>query len=104
VLPRSPPEGVMFCITNISPGGVTPMHRTLSVDYCVVLTGEVVLELDGGERRIVRAGEFVVQGGTNHRWINQTDEVCRVAVVGVGAQKVRLASGEELEETVFQQK
>lgn len=77
------------------------MHRTLSLDYCIVLSGEIVLELDGGEEKTVKAGEFIIQGGANHRWINRTNEVCRVAFVMAGAEKVRLESGEELEETVI---
>lgn len=102
VLPRCPPTGVKFAVTNLPPGNYSvPMHRTLSVDYAAVLTGEIVLRLDGGEERTVRAGEFIIQGGANHSWINRGHEVCRIAFLMVGADKVRLASGEELEETVF---
>ncbi|KAI1453381.1 hypothetical protein F4805DRAFT_376605 [Annulohypoxylon moriforme] len=100
-LPRVPPTGVNFCITNIAPRYSVPMHRTLSLDYAVVLSGEIVLALDGGEETTVRAGEFIVQQGVNHAWHNRTDEVCRIAFVGVGSQKIRLAGGEELGETVI---
>lgn len=102
VLPRCPPSGTIFCVSDFAPGGRAPMHRTLSLDYAVVLSGEIVLELEGaGGERTVRAGEFIVQGGVSHSWVNRTDEPCRVAFVMVGAEKVRLESGEELEETVF---
>ncbi|KAK7747092.1 hypothetical protein SLS62_009248 [Diatrype stigma] len=100
-LPRCPPAGTIFCVSDFAPGGRAPMHRTLSLDYAVVLSGEIVLELDGGAEKTVRAGEFIVQGGVNHGWANRTDRPCRVAFVMVGAEKVRLESGEELEETVF---
>ncbi|KAK7038397.1 cupin-2 domain-containing protein [Favolaschia claudopus] len=97
VLPRCPPTGVIFCITDIQPGrGGAPMHRTQSVDYAVVLSGEIVLALDGGE--------FIVQRGVNHAWFNRTEEVCRVAVVLVGAEKIVLENGKVLEQTVLGEK
>ncbi|KAI0132451.1 hypothetical protein BJ170DRAFT_613967 [Xylariales sp. AK1849] len=101
-IPRCPPNGVNFCITDLPPQfyGV-PMHRTLSLDYCIVLSGEIVLALDGGEEKTVKAGEFIVQGGVNHKWVNRTDETCRIAFVMVGAEKVKLESGEVLEATVL---
>ncbi|KAI8630663.1 hypothetical protein F5Y19DRAFT_464004 [Xylariaceae sp. FL1651] len=101
VLPRCPPAGVNFCITQFAPRSSAPMHRTLSLDYAVVLSGEIVLALDSGEEKTVKAGEFIVQGGVNHAWHNRTDEVCRVAVVMVGAEKVKLSNGQELEATVL---
>ncbi|KAK8080415.1 hypothetical protein PG997_008233 [Apiospora hydei] len=84
-LPRCPPNGTLFC----------------SLDYCVVMTGEIVLALDGGEEKTVKAGEFIIQGGANHQWINRTDEPCRIAFVMVGADKVKLQDGTELGETVI---
>lgn len=98
-IPRCPPNGVLFAISNFPPRYSVPMHRTLSLDYCIVMSGEIVLELDGGDETTVKAGEVILQGGVNHKWINRTDEVCRVAFVMVGAEKVTLASGETLEET-----
>jgi quercetin dioxygenase-like cupin family protein len=97
-LPRSPPGGVSFSVTNIAGNFTVPMHRTLSCDYAVVLSGEIVLGLDGGEEKTVRAGEFMIQGGVNHQWINRKDETCRIMFVTVGAEKVKLADGTELEE------
>jgi hypothetical protein len=100
-LPRCPPSGVIFCITNIAGNFTVPMHRTLSIDYAVVLTGEIVLRLDNGDEKTVRPGEYIIQGGANHQWINRTDETCRTMFVTVGAEKVKLADGTELEETVL---
>jgi len=68
------------------------------------MSGEIVLRLDGGEEKIVRAGEFIVQRGVNHEWINRSNEVCRAMTVMVGAQKIVLEDGKELEETVFSKK
>jgi len=77
------------------------MHRTLSCDYITVVSGEIVLALDGGEEKTVKAGEFIVQKGVNHAWINRGSEVCRMVVVMVGAEKVKTEAGEVLEETVI---
>ncbi|KAJ7453135.1 hypothetical protein FB451DRAFT_1281820 [Mycena latifolia] len=104
VLPRCPPAGVLFCITDIQPGGSPPMHRTLSLDYAVVLSGEIVLSLDGGEEKTVKAGEFMVQRGANHAWHNRTQAPCRILVVMVGTEKIVLEDGKVLEETVFGKK
>ncbi len=104
VLPRCPPGGVIFCITDIQPGGSAPMHRTQSVDYGVVLSGEIVLALDNGEEKTVKAGDFIVGRGVNHAWQNRTQAPCRIAVVMVGAEKIVLENGRVLEETVFGKK
>jgi len=77
------------------------MHRTLSLDYAVVLSGEITLILDGGEEKTVKAGEFIVQRGVNHSWHNRLDIPCRVMFVMAGAEKIVLENGTELEETVF---
>ncbi|KAN0104826.1 hypothetical protein V8E51_010571 [Hyaloscypha variabilis] len=100
-IPRCPPGGVIFCITNIAGNFTVPMHRTLSMDYAVVLSGEIVLRLDNGDERTVRAGEFIIQGGVNHQWINRTNETCRTMFVTVSSEKIKLADGTELEETVL---
>ncbi|KAI1660717.1 hypothetical protein F4813DRAFT_262022 [Daldinia decipiens] len=96
MMPRPEPAGVTFCIANMAPQHSSPMHRTLSLDYCAVLSGEIVLELDGGEEKTIKAGEVVVQQGVNHVWHNRTDEVCKIVFVMVGAETVKLANGQEL--------
>ncbi|OTB13145.1 hypothetical protein K445DRAFT_304542 [Daldinia sp. EC12] len=82
---RPAPVDVTFCITIMAPHHSSPMHCSLSLDYCAVLSGEIVLELDGSEEKIIKAGEVVVQQGVNHAWHNRTDDVCRIAFVMVGA-------------------
>jgi quercetin dioxygenase-like cupin family protein len=77
------------------------MHRTLSLDYAVVLSGEIVLKLDGGREKTIKAGEVVVQRGTKHEWHNRTGEWCRCLVVMVGSEGVRLGDGTVLDETVL---
>lgn len=56
------------------------MHRTETIDYGIVLEGEIVLIMDEGET-IVRAGDIVVQRGTNHGWANRSDRNCRIVFV-----------------------
>lgn len=56
------------------------MHRTQTVDYAIVLSGEIYLVLDDSEV-LVRAGEVVVQCGTNHAWSNRSSQPCVLAFV-----------------------
>ena len=56
------------------------MHRTQSVDYGIVLEGEITLIVDEGETT-VRAGDIVVQRGTNHGWANRSGANCRIAFI-----------------------
>ena len=61
------------------------MHRTRSVDYAVVLKGEIDLLLDDSEIRL-RAGDVLVQQATNHAWVNRGTETCRIAFVLIDAR------------------
>ncbi|MFO7324453.1 MAG: cupin domain-containing protein [Pseudomonadota bacterium] len=56
------------------------MHRTETIDYGIVLEGEVTLIMDEGET-VVRAGDIVIQRGTNHGWANRSGRNCRIAFV-----------------------
>ena len=56
------------------------MHRTETVDYGIVLEGEIVLIVDRDET-VVRAGDIVIQRGTNHAWANRSGRNCRIAFV-----------------------
>jgi mannose-6-phosphate isomerase-like protein (cupin superfamily) len=61
------------------------MHRTRSVDYGIVLEGEIYMILDEQEV-LLRAGDVVVQRGTDHAWENRSDQVCRMAFILIGAE------------------
>ena len=63
------------------------MHKTATVDYALVLDGEIWAVMDTGER-LMRAGDVLIQRGTNHAWANRTDKNCRVMFVLCGAQPV----------------
>jgi hypothetical protein len=56
------------------------MHRTESIDYGIVLDGEITLILDEGETT-VRSGDIVIQRGTNHGWANRSGRNCRIAFI-----------------------
>ena len=56
------------------------MHRTETVDYGIVLEGELTLIMDVGET-VVRAGDIVIQRGTNHGWANRSNRNCRIAFI-----------------------
>lgn len=56
------------------------MHRTETIDYGIVLEGEITLIMDEGET-VCRAGDIIVQRGTNHGWANRADTNCRIAFV-----------------------
>jgi mannose-6-phosphate isomerase-like protein (cupin superfamily) len=76
---------------NEAPARHPLMHRTETVDYGIVLEGELTLILDDGETT-VRAGDIVVQRGTNHAWANRSGRPSRIAFIlidGVYAEDVR---------------
>lgn len=78
-------QGSVIRIVDMLPGKESPMHRTNSIDYGIVLSGEVELELDDGQVRTVREGGVVIQRGTNHLWRNATDKPCRIAFILIEA-------------------
>ncbi|MFJ2115549.1 MULTISPECIES: cupin domain-containing protein [unclassified Streptomyces] len=61
------------------------MHTTPTVDYGVVLSGEIVLDLDGDETAVLRPGDLIVQNGTRHAWRNPGTEPATVFFVLIGA-------------------
>ena len=56
------------------------MHRTETVDYAIVLEGEIWAVMDDGET-LLRAGDVLIQRGTNHAWANRSDRTARIAFV-----------------------
>ncbi|MFF5968677.1 cupin domain-containing protein [Streptomyces collinus] len=63
------------------------MHATPTVDYGIVLQGEIVLELDDGHRTSLSAGDIVIQNGTRHAWRNRSDQPATMAFVLIGAEQ-----------------
>jgi len=74
--------GSVLRVVDMVPGGTSPMHRTNSLDYGVVLSGTVELELDDGAVTLLQPGDIVVQRGTIHAWRNPSrDEAARILFV-----------------------
>jgi mannose-6-phosphate isomerase-like protein (cupin superfamily) len=63
------------------------MHTTQTVDYDIVLSGEIWLEVDDGQKVLLEPGDFVIQNGTRHAWRNLGDSDCVMACVMVGARQ-----------------
>ena len=74
------PNGTIVRINEFGPGARSPMHRTETIDYGIVIEGEIFLMLDDSEVHL-RAGDVVVQRGTDHRWENRSESVTRMAFV-----------------------
>ncbi|HXQ50866.1 MAG TPA: cupin domain-containing protein [Stellaceae bacterium] len=92
------PGGTVLRFVDIAPGRRSPMHRTNSIDYGIVLAGELDLELDDGAVRHLHAGDVVVQRGTMHAWVNNGTVPCRMAFVLIDA-KPAAAGGRTLDPT-----
>ena len=88
------PNGTVFRIVEYRPGVAPRNHRTESIDYAVVLAGEIDMELEGETVRL-RAGDVLVQRGTVHNWVNRGTEPCVIAFVLVAAKPVE-RSGRKL--------
>lgn len=80
-----PPHGTIFRIIEIVPGCTAEMHRTDTVDYLVVISGEMDMELETETVRL-HAGDVIVQRGTLHNWVNNGTKPCRVAAILVDAR------------------
>ena len=84
------PDGTVFRLVEYSPGVAPRSHRTESVDYAVVMSGEIDMEMDGTMVHL-KAGDVLVQRGTIHNWINRGTEPCVIAFVLVAAKPVERA-------------
>ncbi|HEY1288536.1 MAG TPA: cupin domain-containing protein [Burkholderiales bacterium] len=74
-------------LTHQSNSGHPGMHKTRSVDYAVVMEGEIDMILDDGEVHLA-AGDVLVQQGTDHAWVNRGERACRIAFVLIDAREL----------------
>ncbi|KAF4572951.1 hypothetical protein EYR40_003962 [Pleurotus pulmonarius] len=82
-----PPRGTNVRSTDLAPGAITPMHRTSSVDYNILVEGEIVLITeDGAETHLRNPGDTVVQKGTMHAWRNPGASWARWVSVLISAE------------------
>src|SRR5256885_9279599 len=81
-------DGTVFRVVRYEPGVTPRNHRTDSIDYAVVISGEIDMDLDGTVVHL-RAGDVLVQRGTLHNWINRGREACVIAFALIAAQPVQ---------------
>ena len=80
-------SGTVCRIIEYGPGVAPRNHRTDSIDYAFVLSGEIDMEMDGTVVH-VKAGDVLVQRGTIHNWVNNGTEPCVIAFVLIDARPV----------------
>lgn len=84
-------DGTVFRVVRYEPGVSPRNHRTDSIDYAVVISGEIDMELDDGVTVKLKAGDLLVQRGTIHNWVNRGTEVCVIAFVLISSKPVTVA-------------
>ena len=82
-------NGTVFRIVEFGPGVAPRNHRTDSVDYAVVMSGEIDMELDDSIVHL-KAGDVLVQRGTIHNWVNGGTQPCVIAFVLIDAKPVEI--------------
>ncbi|KAK0102846.1 hypothetical protein ONS96_005478 [Cadophora gregata f. sp. sojae] len=103
-IPRPGDNGTVFCTSDVPPNTTSAFHRTRTLDYMVVLKGEIVLRVDDGDEIKIGQGEMCVQRGNIHSWINKTDQWCRMLFVMLDSEPVTLEDGNVLEDAFFPHK
>src|SRR6516165_8854459 len=84
-------NGTVFRVVSFDPGVSPRNHRTDSIDYAVVMSGEIDMELDAGSVHL-KAGDVLVQRGTIHNWVNKGKEPCIIAFTLISAKSVSAGS------------
>ncbi|OGA32070.1 MAG: hypothetical protein A3G80_07490 [Betaproteobacteria bacterium RIFCSPLOWO2_12_FULL_62_13b] len=85
-------NGTVFRVIEYAPGVAPRNHRTNSMDYAVVLSGEIDMEMDG-ETVHLRPGDVLVQRGTIHNWVNRGEKSCIIAFVLIDALPAKVQGG-----------
>ncbi len=80
-----PPNGSRFIVMEFAPGVASEMHRTETIDFIVMLEGEIEMDMDDSTVKL-RPGDTMVQRGTNHAWVNRGKEPARMAIVLLDAK------------------
>ncbi|MFA0812769.1 cupin domain-containing protein [Microbulbifer epialgicus] len=75
------PGGSVFKVVEFGPGVTPRVHRTDSIDYAIVLSGEIDMELGEGKAVHLKDGDVLVQRATIHNWVNRYSKPCRIAFV-----------------------
>ncbi|KAL2843874.1 hypothetical protein BJY01DRAFT_248431 [Aspergillus pseudoustus] len=98
------PSGTVCRFVDFAPKGPPLMHRTQSLDYGIVLEGEIEMTLDSGEKRLLKRGDMAVQRATMHAWHNPSETEWTRMVFVLQECKPLVVGGEELGEDLSQAK
>ncbi len=93
-LAQPPAFGSLFQVCTFAPGAESPMHRTDTIDYVVVLSGEIEMDVQSGPPVRLGAGDCLVQLATGHRWANRSSTPCSMAVVCISTASDPQATGD----------
>ncbi|CAG8973477.1 hypothetical protein HYALB_00011072 [Hymenoscyphus albidus] len=97
------PNGTLVRMIDFAPGIESPIHRAMSLDYGTVIEGELEVELDSGEKRIMRRGDVLVNRNALHTWRNTSPDKCARALFilldiapmkPIGGKEIKLELGE----------
>jgi quercetin dioxygenase-like cupin family protein len=92
ILGTAPPSnGTRFSVQDFPPGNRPSIHRTESLDYVIVLAGEIDMDMDDSTIKL-KAGDVIVQRGTNHAWVNRSDRTARIAIVLIDAKPLGIGT------------
>ncbi|MFM1816362.1 MAG: hypothetical protein RLZ98_3057 [Pseudomonadota bacterium] len=86
-----PAGGSRFIVMDFLPGTPGRMHRTETIDYIICLEGEIDMDMDDSTVKL-KAGDIMVQRGTNHSWCNRGTEKARLAIVLLDAQPLGIGN------------
>ncbi|KAH8696653.1 hypothetical protein BGW36DRAFT_189612 [Talaromyces proteolyticus] len=99
LVPLADTKGPSCRIIDLPPAESGWMHRTLSLDYAVILSGTAGFITDGGEEKILKEHDVIVCRGTNHEWVNRGEGLARIFVVVIPSLPVVTEDGTVLEKT-----
>ena len=92
VIGTAPPaNGTRFAVIDFPPGNHPGMHRTETIDYVIVIEGEIEMDMDDSTVKL-KQGDIMIQRGTNHAWANRSGRRARVAFVLVDAEPLGIGN------------
>ena len=86
-----PANGTRFAVIDFPPGNQPRMHRTETIDYVIVMEGEIEMDMDDSSVKL-KAGDIMIQRGTHHAWMNRSDKRARLAFVLVDAKPLGIGN------------
>jgi quercetin dioxygenase-like cupin family protein len=91
---QPPPDGTRFIVMDFLPGASGAMHRTDSIDFIVVIEGEIDMDMEQSSVTL-RAGDTMVQRGSFHAWVNRSQARARIAITLVDGERLGIGRAVE---------